>query len=171
MSTSTDIFMCFLLTLHTAPNQSRRICRHLDASHWTLVLILLQSLSLGVVAVVVVLVFAAAAAEVEWEGSYYFHPSQLIQLFFLLPLPRICFVWELHLWIKRSRRKWVKFLDFFFNSSTYLFLWSSFLETHTAVNASSNKHSSFFLQFSGLHKSSMNYRNEKNMKSPPRTMA
>lgn len=38
--------------------------------------------------------------------------------------------------------------------ATYLFLWISFLDTHTAVKASSSKHSSFFLQFSGLHKSS-----------------
>jgi hypothetical protein len=36
---------------------------------------------------------------------------------------------------------------------THPFLWSSFLLTHTAVNASSRRHSSFFLQFRGWHKS------------------
>lgn len=35
------------------------------------------------------------------------------------------------------------------------------MDTQTAVKASSNKHSSFFLQFSGLHKSSINYRSTK----------
>jgi hypothetical protein len=36
---------------------------------------------------------------------------------------------------------------------TYPFLCSSFLLTHTAVKASSRRHSSFFLQFRGWHKS------------------